>query len=57
MFEKGSIDGSKSVPNSTLLESDGTMKSKDEICAIFSKAGIDTTKPVIFCCMTGVKAS
>lgn len=53
----GHIPGSKNVPFQTLLNEDGTMKSIDDIRAIFTAAGVDLTKPAITSCGSGVTAA
>lgn len=53
----GHIPGARNVPFSTLLNSDGTLKSPEETRAIFAAAGVDLTKPVITSCGSGVTAA
>ncbi|MFK7746541.1 MAG: 3-mercaptopyruvate sulfurtransferase [Roseobacter sp.] len=53
----GHIPGSRSVPYTTLLNDDKTMKSPDECRAVFEAAGVDLTKPVITTCGSGVTAA
>ena len=53
----GHIPNSRNVPYSTLLNDDATMKSPDELRAIFDAAGADLTKPVITSCGSGVTAA
>ncbi|QJF52818.1 3-mercaptopyruvate sulfurtransferase [Roseobacter ponti] len=53
----GHIPGSRSLPYTTLLNSDKTMKSTDEITAAFKDAGVDLSKPVITTCGSGVTAA
>ncbi len=53
----GHIPNSRNVPYSTLLNDDGTMKSPDELRAVFDAAGADLTKPVITSCGSGVTAA
>ena len=53
----GHIPGSRSVPFTTLLNDDRTMKSPEECRAIFEAAGVDLSKPVITTCGSGVTAA
>lgn len=52
----GHIPGSHNVPFLTLLNDDKTMKSPDEVRAIFEAAGVDLNKPIITSCGSGVTA-
>jgi thiosulfate/3-mercaptopyruvate sulfurtransferase len=56
-LRSGHIPGSRNVPSSSVLNADGTMKSRDELLAIFSAAGIDPKAPVVTTCGSGVTAS
>ncbi len=53
----GHMPGSRNVPASDLINPDGTMKSRDELLAIFIAAGIDPKAPVVTSCGSGVTAS
>lgn len=53
---RGHIPGSKNVPFTGLLNPDGTMRSPDEIKAIFAASGVDSAKPVVASCGSGVTA-
>ncbi len=53
----GHIPGSKNVPFTTLLNADKTMKSPDDIRAIFEAAGVDLSKPAITSCGSGITAT
>ena len=53
----GHIPGSKSVPFTTLLNDNGTMKDADALRAIFEGAGVDLGKPAITTCGSGVTAA
>ena len=53
----GHMPGARSVHYATLLKSDGTLKSPDEIAHVFADAGIDVKKPVITSCGSGVTAA
>ena len=56
-LRSGRIPGSRSVPFSTLLNGDGTMKPLPETRAVFEAAGVDLTKPVITLCGSGVTSA
>ncbi len=53
----GHIPGSKNVHYASLLNDDGTMKSPDDLRAVFDAAGVDLSKPVISTCGSGVTAA
>jgi thiosulfate/3-mercaptopyruvate sulfurtransferase len=53
----GHIPGARSVPSPTILNADGTLKSKDELIALFKGAGIDPAGPVVTTCGSGVTAA
>lgn len=56
-LRQGHIPGSRNVPSSMVLNADGTLKSKAELEAIFTAAGIDPAKPVVATCGSGVTAA
>lgn len=53
----GHMPGSKNVPSSTLIAPDGTMKSAEQLKAVFADAGVDIDKPVVATCGSGMTAS
>lgn len=53
----GHIPGSFNLPAGELVAADGTMKTPDELKALFVKAGIDISRPVVTTCGSGVTAS
>ena len=53
----GHIPGARNVPSPTILNADGTLKSKDELIALFKGAGIDPAGPVVTTCGSGVTAA
>ncbi len=56
-LRSGHIPGARSVPYATLFDANtGAMKSLDELRAAFSGAGVDTTKPIVTSCGSGVSA-
>ena len=52
----GHMPGSFNVPSSTLVEN-GSLVGADKIRDAFAKAGVDTGKPVITSCGSGVSAA
>jgi thiosulfate/3-mercaptopyruvate sulfurtransferase len=52
----GHIPGSRNVPYASLLNTDGTLKSESELRAVFVAAGVDTGRPVVASCGSGVTA-
>ena len=55
-LRSGHIPGSRNVPFASLLNADGTLKPAAELRAIFAGAGVDTGKPVVASCGSGVTA-
>ena len=56
-LRSGHIPGSLNLPYADLINDDGTLKSAEELKAVFEKAGIDLGKPVATTCGSGVTAS
>ena len=56
-LRSGHIPGSINVHYARLLTPDGTMKSPDELRAVFAEAGADLSKPAITSCGSGVTAA
>jgi thiosulfate/3-mercaptopyruvate sulfurtransferase len=53
----GHIPSSRNLPYAELFDSStGTMKSLDELRQAFAAAGVDTTKPIVTTCGSGVSA-
>ncbi|MEO7362148.1 MAG: 3-mercaptopyruvate sulfurtransferase [Gemmatimonadaceae bacterium] len=52
----GHIPGSVNVPYASLMNNNGTMRSRDELAHIVKKAGVDTNAPIVASCGTGVTA-
>jgi thiosulfate/3-mercaptopyruvate sulfurtransferase len=52
----GHIPGSVNVHYATLVNSDGTLRNADELHSIVQSAGLDTSKPIVASCGTGVTA-
>jgi thiosulfate/3-mercaptopyruvate sulfurtransferase len=53
----GHIPGSKSVPYTTLIHPDGTMKDLGALRTAFDDAGVDLARPVITTCGSGISAA
>jgi thiosulfate/3-mercaptopyruvate sulfurtransferase len=53
----GHIPGARNVPHTALYNTDGTMKSADELKKLFADAGVDLAKPVVTSCNSGMTAS
>ncbi len=53
----GHIPGSKNVPFTTLLNENGTLKTPEDLKAVFEGAGVDLSKPAITTCGSGVTAA
>ena len=53
----GHMPNAKNVHYSTLLNADGTLKSKPELAKIFAATGIDIAKPITTSCGSGVTAA
>ncbi|MCK0143951.1 3-mercaptopyruvate sulfurtransferase [Aliiroseovarius sp. F20344] len=56
-LRSGHIPNSKNLPFGNLLNADGTMKSPDEMRALFEAAKVDLKKPAILSCGSGVTAA
>lgn len=53
----GHIPGSRNLPYSSLFAADNSMKSPEELRALYEGAGIDLSRPVITTCGSGVTAA
>jgi thiosulfate/3-mercaptopyruvate sulfurtransferase len=53
----GHIPGAKNVHYASLLNADGTLKSAEDLAAVFSKAGINTSDHIVTSCGSGVTAA
>ncbi len=56
-LRSGSIPRSKNLPASDLVNPDGTLKSRDELQAAFTAAGVDIAAPIATTCGSGIAAS
>ena len=55
-LRSGHIPGSRSVPISSLLNADGTVKADAELTTLFAAAGVDPRAPIVATCGSGVTA-
>lgn len=53
----GHIPGAVNVPWGTIVNEDGTYKSKDEIARIYADVGVDGSKPIVTYCRIGERSS
>ncbi|WP_371876842.1 3-mercaptopyruvate sulfurtransferase [Phenylobacterium sp. LH3H17] len=56
-LKSGHMPGAANVPFDQVIGSDGTLRSADELTAIFQAAGVDLAKPIVTTCGSGVTAS
>ncbi len=56
-LRSGHMPGALNVPFASLQNPDATLKSADELRAIFENAGVDITKPTMTTCGSGVTAA
>ena len=56
-LRSGHMPGARNVPFTTLLNADGTLKSRPELRAAFEAAGIDFNRPIATSCGSGVTAA
>jgi thiosulfate/3-mercaptopyruvate sulfurtransferase len=54
-LRSGHMPGARNVPHAAIVEN-GKLVSRERIAAAFEKAGVDTDKPVIASCGSGVSA-
>jgi len=55
-LRSGHIPSSRNVPFTTLLNADGTLKDAAGLAAVFKAQGVDTARPVVASCGSGVTA-
>lgn len=53
----GHIPGSRNVPYTDLITTDGRLKSPDDIRALFARAGVSLEAPIVTTCGSGVTAA
>jgi thiosulfate/3-mercaptopyruvate sulfurtransferase len=56
-LRSGHMPGARNVPFLSLQNADGTLKSADEMRAVFAAAGVDINKPAMTTCGSGVTAA
>jgi len=56
-LRSGHMPGARSVPAGSVFAADGTLKSADDLTALFTGAGIDLKKPIVTTCGSGITAS
>jgi thiosulfate/3-mercaptopyruvate sulfurtransferase len=55
-LRSGRIPSSRNVPFTTLLNADGTLKAPADLAAVFKAQNVDTGRPVVASCGSGVTA-
>jgi thiosulfate/3-mercaptopyruvate sulfurtransferase len=55
--EPGHIPGARNLPFASLYNADGTFRSREELAALFEKAGADVGQPFVATCGSGVTAN
>jgi len=53
----GHMPGAFSVPSSTLLAPDGTVKTAEQLTELFEKSGVDLKRPIVTTCGSGITAA
>jgi thiosulfate/3-mercaptopyruvate sulfurtransferase len=53
----GHMPGALNVPSSSVIAPDGTLKSAQQLEAVFAEAGVDLSRPIITTCGSGITAS
>jgi len=53
----GHIEGAVNIPFPTLFNENGTLKSDDDLNAMFTEAGLGTDKPIIVYCTKGIRSA
>ncbi|MEH6631981.1 MAG: 3-mercaptopyruvate sulfurtransferase [Halopseudomonas aestusnigri] len=56
-LRSGHIPGSLSLPFTNLLNDEGVLKSIEDLRALYKKAGVDYSKPIVTSCGSGVTAA
>ncbi|HXK54944.1 MAG TPA: 3-mercaptopyruvate sulfurtransferase [Hyphomicrobiales bacterium] len=56
-LKSGRMPGAINVPYTSLLNADGTMRSNEEIKAVFEKAGVNLSRPIVTSCGSGITAA
>ena len=55
-LRSGHIPSSKSLPFTLLLKADGTFKARPELAAVIAESGLESSKPIVASCGSGVTA-
>ncbi len=56
-LRSGHMPGARNLPYTATLNPDGTLKSPEDLRAIFAAAGVDLARPIITTCGSGVTAA
>lgn len=56
-LRSGHMPGALNVPSSSVIAPDGTMKSAEQLTAVFEAAGVDLARPIVTTCGSGITAS
>jgi thiosulfate/3-mercaptopyruvate sulfurtransferase len=56
-LRRGHIPGSASVPYTELIESGGTLKSRELLLALFRSHNVDPSRPIVTTCGSGITAA
>jgi thiosulfate/3-mercaptopyruvate sulfurtransferase len=56
-LRRGHMPGAISVPYTDVIAADGLLKSEADLKALFAKAGVDLSKPIVNTCGSGVTAA
>ena len=57
MYAKGTIPNAINIAASQFVNPDGTTKNADEIKSVFTNYHVDLSKPMVFSCNSGIKAT
>ena len=53
----GHVPGARNVPDDDVVTEQGTLKTGEELAAVFAGAGVDVNRPIAMMCLTGMTAS
>ncbi|MBA2589271.1 MAG: 3-mercaptopyruvate sulfurtransferase [Alphaproteobacteria bacterium] len=56
-LRSGHMPGAANVHFRSLIAADGTLKPRGQLCAAFEQAGVDTSKPIVTTCGSGLTAA
>ena len=57
MYAEAKIPNSININGTDFQNDNGTIKTDDQIRTLFEQAGVDVTKPMVFTCNSGIKAT